>query len=249
VTRRKFATLLTGIWTVVLLAACGSSESTSPATDSVADSGPAVSPPAVDATTFTQDWPRHSEVDSAGELVADPVAPRGAITVTVGTAEFFATLADTPTARAFAERLPLTLDMRDVNNNEKAFELAETLPGVAANPGTVNKGDLMLYGSSTIVLFYESFDTSYAYSRIGRLDNPDGLAKVLGAGDVTVTFAHPHVAAIVRKWAVGQGIKVSPRGRVAADVVAQHEAANAPRSFASMHITDLRSVFGRRTHH
>lgn len=33
--------------------------------------------------------------------------------------------------------------------------------------------------------------------------------------------------AIVRKWAVGQGIKVSPRGRVAADVVAQYEAANA----------------------
>jgi hypothetical protein len=124
-------------------------------------------------------------------LVADPAAPRGTITVTVGTAEFVATLADTPTARAFAERLPLTLDMRDVNNNEKAFELAETLPGVAANPGTINNGDLMLYGSSTIVLFYESFDTSYAYSRIGRLDNPDGLAKVLGAGDVTVTFAHP----------------------------------------------------------
>ncbi len=35
------------------------------------------------------------------------------------------------------------------------------------------------------------FDTSYAYSRIGRLDAPHGLADVLGAGDVTVTFAHP----------------------------------------------------------
>ena len=49
----------------------------------------------------------------------------------------------------------------------------------------------MLYGSSTIVLFYESFDTSYAYSRIGRLDAPDRLAEMLGAGDVTVTFAKP----------------------------------------------------------
>ena len=47
----------------------------------------------------------------------------------------------------------------------------------------------MLYRSNTIVLFYESFDTSYSYARIGRLDDPVGLAEVLGAGDVTVTFA------------------------------------------------------------
>ena len=33
--------------------------------------------------------------------------------------------------------------------------------------------------------------------------------------------------AVVREWAVGQGIAVSPRGRVSADVVAQYEAANA----------------------
>lgn len=190
-TRRQFATLMTGISALALLAACGSAGSKSPTTDSVPDSGPMVSPPAVDATTPTSDWPRHNDVGSASELVADPAAPRSIITVTVGAAAFTATLADTPTARAFSERLPLTLDMSDVNDNEKAFELGETLPGVAANPGTINNGDLMLYGSSTIVLFYKSFDTSYAYSRIGRLDAPDGLAEVLGAGGVTVTFAHP----------------------------------------------------------
>lgn len=33
--------------------------------------------------------------------------------------------------------------------------------------------------------------------------------------------------AVVREWAVGQGIAVSPRGRVSADVVAQYEADNA----------------------
>ena len=31
----------------------------------------------------------------------------------------------------------------------------------------------------------------------------------------------------IREWALGQGITVSPRGRVAADVIAQYEAANA----------------------
>ena len=49
----------------------------------------------------------------------------------------------------------------------------------------------MLYGSNTIVLFYESFDPTYAYTRIGRLDAPDGVAEALGAGDVTVRFASP----------------------------------------------------------
>ena len=31
----------------------------------------------------------------------------------------------------------------------------------------------------------------------------------------------------IREWALGRGITVSPRGRVAADVIAQYEAANA----------------------
>jgi hypothetical protein len=113
------------------------------------------------------------------------------MTVNIGTAEFSATLADTDTARAFADRLPLTLDMSDVNSNEKAFGLAEALPGNAVDPGYVNNGDLMLYDSNTIVLFYEGFDTPYAYTRIGRLDAPDGLSKALGTGDVTVTFTSP----------------------------------------------------------
>jgi hypothetical protein len=62
---------------------------------------------------------------------------------------------------------------------------------VAANAGAVTKGDPTLHGSTTIVLFYESFHSSYAYLRIGHLDTPGGLADVLGSGDVTVTFAHP----------------------------------------------------------
>ena len=46
----------------------------------------------------------------------------------------------------------------------------------------------MLYGSTCIVLFYESFSTSYRYTRIGRVDNPAGLAAAVGSGSVTVSF-------------------------------------------------------------
>ena len=51
-----------------------------------------------------------------------------------------------------------------------------------------NAGDLMLYGSNTLVLFYKPFSTSYNYSPIGRIESPLGLAAALGSGNVTVTF-------------------------------------------------------------
>ena len=47
----------------------------------------------------------------------------------------------------------------------------------------------MLYGSKTLVVFYLTFDSSYSYTRLGRVDDPDGLAQALGRRDVRIVFS------------------------------------------------------------
>jgi len=110
------------------------------------------------------------------------------IRMTVGITIFTATLTDNETGKAFRAMLPLSLDMSELNNNEKYAGLSQSLPTAAVSPGTIHAGDLMLYGSSTLVVFYKTFLTSYSYTRIGSIDNPSGLESALGAGNVTIRF-------------------------------------------------------------
>lgn len=108
--------------------------------------------------------------------------------VTVGSSIFTATLQRNPTATAFKSLLPMKVNMVELNRNEKYFDLSQDLPVDASNLATINTGDLMIYGSSTLVLFYKTFSTSYNYTKIGRINNVEGLAAALGSGSVTVKF-------------------------------------------------------------
>lgn len=110
------------------------------------------------------------------------------ITVTINGRNFSATLYYSETAKEFKARLPLTLDMSELNGNEKYYYLPDSLPTNSSRPSKINSGDIMLYGSSCLVIFYESFFTSYSYTPIGKIDDPAGLAAVLGSGSVQVTF-------------------------------------------------------------
>jgi hypothetical protein len=72
--------------------------------------------------------------------------------------------------------------------NEKYYYLPNSLPKNSSNPETIKNGDLMHYGSKTLVLFYKTFSTSYSYTKLGSVDDVTGLASALGSGNVTVTF-------------------------------------------------------------
>ncbi|MCW5912165.1 MAG: hypothetical protein KIT62_13915 [Cyclobacteriaceae bacterium] len=110
------------------------------------------------------------------------------INIRVNTQTFTATLLDNNTAKAFEEMLPLTINMAELNENEKYYDLPNSLPANSSNPGTIQNGDLMLYGTRTLVLFYKTFSTSYSYTRLGKVDDVTGLASALGSGNVSVTF-------------------------------------------------------------
>ncbi|GAB3396235.1 hypothetical protein GCM10027514_44600 [Azotobacter armeniacus] len=124
---------------------------------------------------------------AAAATTAQPEESR--MWMTVGDRRFAITLADTEAARAFSAMLPLSIDMADLNSNEKHADLPKSLPTNASRPGTIRNGDLMLYGSRTLVVFYLTFDSSYSYTRLGRIDDPAGLAQALGRGGVRIAFS------------------------------------------------------------
>lgn len=110
------------------------------------------------------------------------------ITIKIGSRTFNATLSNNATASAFKAMLPITINMAELNGNEKYFNLSSNLPVNASNPLNIKNGDLMLYGSNTLVLFYKSFSTSYSYTNLGRIDDTTGLADALGSGNVEIAF-------------------------------------------------------------
>ncbi|MBQ6473094.1 MAG: hypothetical protein IJJ33_14005 [Victivallales bacterium] len=106
----------------------------------------------------------------------------------VGDASFTIALADTEAARELLRHLPLSLDMAELNGNEKYASLDSPLPSKAENVRRIEAGDVMLWGKDCLVVFYKSFETPYSYTRIGKIDNASKLADALGKGSVTVTF-------------------------------------------------------------
>jgi len=160
---RKLATIMLSFMLITSLSACDTDDGNSP------------------------EQPQQPEENGNGNEDDNP-EENMKLKITIGSAVFTATLESNATATAFAKLLPMTISMSELNNNEKYYDLPNSLPTSSSNPGTIQNGDLMLYGSRTLVLFYKSFSTSYSYTRLGKVDDTTGLAAALGSGRVTVIF-------------------------------------------------------------
>ena len=110
------------------------------------------------------------------------------IQVIINNKEFAAQLYNNETTKALREQLPITFNMNELNGNEKYSDLPYALPTNAQVPSEIRIGDIMLYGSDCLVLFYKGFSTSYSYTPLGSVYESAGLAETLGDGNVTVTF-------------------------------------------------------------
>ncbi len=140
-------------------------------------------------------WIRASQVGEANSLTAswyDKVFKSGndetsmKVKITAGGKTFTADIEDSRTGKAFMEKLPLTLDMSELNGNEK-YCYGVSLPNEDKRYDSIVAGDLMLYSGDCVVLFYGAAG-GYSYTRIGKIADTAGLSEALGKGSVTVKF-------------------------------------------------------------
>ena len=108
--------------------------------------------------------------------------------IKIGNNEYSVILNDNDTVKTLQSMLPLSLKMVELNGNEKYYYLNKPLPSNPQHIRRVNSGDIMLFGNDCLVIFYKNFTTSYSYTYIGHIKDDSTLEKVLGNGNVVVTF-------------------------------------------------------------
>lgn len=109
-----------------------------------------------------------SEVDNAMQTITN-------INVIINGKKYNAKIEDNETAQTFISRLPQEFNMKELNGNEKYIYMDNSLPTNPSNLKHIEAGDIMLYGSDCLVIFYKSFNTNYNYTRIGNIDNLPNL--------------------------------------------------------------------------
>lgn len=109
--------------------------------------------------------------------------------VEAGGSTFTAALEENEAAAALVEMMeaaPIVIEMRDYSGFEKVGSLGASLPASDSQMST-QAGDIVLYNSSQIVMFYGS--NSWSYTKLAEVEDLSGWEEALGNGNVTVTFS------------------------------------------------------------
>lgn len=159
--KKVFSLLFLLLSTSVLMAGCGSQESSAPSQE---------------AENKKSEWVEEEN----GEMKMN---------VNVNGQDFTATLEQNSAVSALVQMMengPVTLQLSDYAGFEKVGPLGQSLPA-SNSQTTTQSGDIVLYQGNQIVMFYGS--NSWSYTRIGRIDDLTGWEEALGSGDVTVTLS------------------------------------------------------------
>lgn len=129
--------------------------------------------------------PTNNSEDSINSKPKTETKKMDKIYATINNKKYEIKLENNSTVSALIKELPLEVSMNDLNNNEKYVDLDSSLPTNTYSPKHIEAGDVMLFGNNCLVIFYESFDTSYSYTKIGHIDNLPNL----GGGSISMTFS------------------------------------------------------------
>lgn len=108
--------------------------------------------------------------------------------IQIGEQTFQAVLYENESTKALQEKLPMTIRMDEMNGNEKYYFMDENIPSASETVGSIQAGDIMLFGSNCLVLFFKDFQTSYTYTRLGYVRNAPEFVSALESGSLEVTF-------------------------------------------------------------
>lgn len=110
------------------------------------------------------------------------------VNIKINNKNFSAKLYNNKTTQQLIKQFPTTYSMLELHGNEKYYYMPDSLPTDSEKPNTINKGEIMLYGSDCLVVFYDTFPNSYSYTRLGYIEEVSNLKNAVGRGDVDISF-------------------------------------------------------------
>lgn len=112
----------------------------------------------------------------------------GAASLLTGSKAYALKWADTEAAAELRQQLPLAKTFTELNGSEKYYKLPKHLTAADEDVREIHKGDVMLFDGQYVVVFYQDFQTTYRYTRLGHVEAANDLDAALGAGDVFLTL-------------------------------------------------------------
>ena len=111
----------------------------------------------------------------------------GAASLLAGSKAYALKWADTEAAAELRQKLPLAKTFTEIQGNEKYYKMPQHQTA-DEDVREIHKGDVMLFDGQYVVVFYQDFQTTYRYTRLGHVEAANDLDAALGAGDVFLTL-------------------------------------------------------------